>query len=558
MDGNPEGTPNPLNPVQGVTPEVNEPEVLEPSTDTAAGTGDLDFIETEETSYEVDAPMGSIQEVRTAVDDYAAVKPASFAEPAAKPATISEPVRSAAPAPRPARPAHSIVDPMMRPVSRPSVAAATPAAPAVPEAPVAPATPEAPAAPATPAPTTTRAENNFDTFSMEEGSADTLDQNIRQITGDNLVASDSIVESKPKNGGKKKALIIGAIVFIMLAIICGAAAIAIVVVKNTDRVGMAIDKLLNGQMSSIVELKGTIDSTSESAADDAPESSSTMTANFDGTFDTVSLMNKVDATLTSKTSTGAEIALDIEEITNKSGDTYFKISGLDSLLKTLTSPTLSTESSLTTDSNTSFISAVTTLYTNLVNQIEDQWVLASSDTTNVAESASVVDNTTICAVSALSNLQKYGSDLAAKYRANSFISATKDGLGIAKKKNELYKLNFDKTKMNAFVKSAGTNGFVTALNECASNNNEDEDAETSSTLFEEIFANLPTIYVEVDDKDNFTRVYFTSTVEASGVSTSTKADIDISYPNALQIVEPEEYKNFSTVFSEVFSGFVIL
>lgn len=610
MDGNPEGTPNPLNPVQGVTGVADEPQ---PSTETTSNTstapdmeaatdaGELGYIETVET-FTADTDNSANNSIAeepmettavNAVDEYVAVKPASFAEPTKRPVSISDtasnsmatPAGSAMPqmatAPRPVRMNHTVVDPMMRPVTRPNPTAQT-----VPS----------------------RSESNFDTFAMDNEQRDPLAQNIKEVSATEvLVASDSVVEPAKRGGSKKKAFIIGAIVFIMIAIICGAAAIAIVVMSNNDRVGKAIDKFLTGQVSSIIEAKGTISNTSEPAddietmdddevldddeiVDDDMEDTndaddvdcigptngtdcvevtnddeftenytSSTTIEFDGTIDTVSLMNKLDATLTYTYSNDKEISLDINELTNKTGDTYFKISGLNGLLNTLTTPATSATVGDSETTDTSFVDMATSIYTQLVNQIDNQWILASDGIGEAADNFEFVDNSLVCMVNALSTLPDHSRDLATKYRANPFITSSKDNLGIKAKKNELYKLGYNREKLTAFANSVADNEFIGALNTCMSDKNEDEydSAELISNLIEDLFANSSDMYVEIDSNDNITRLYFDTTIEAGGISTDTEADIDISYPSELKIVEPSSYTDLSSVVINMSSGFVV-
>lgn len=532
MDGNPEGTPNPLNPVQG----VSKPE---PSTDAATGAGTLE-----------NHDSGS-----TTTSNFGSVKPASFAEPTVRPAGMSEPAqKSSMPrmqtaASRPVRPSHNVVDPMMRPVSHSTAEPASAETPAM-----------------------SRTENNFDTFSMEELSEVDVEPSNAQITEvDTLVARDSVVEPKSGKGKKKKIFIICTIILAIVAIICGAAAIAIVVVSNNNRVGMAIDKLLSGQTSSIIAGKGTINTTSASTNSSSDNDTSTTAISFDGAVDTISGISKLEASVIANSGSTTTAELEINEVSNKNGDTYFKISGLSSILKNFITPTLQTgEVSTTnttncaeasdgtncnvaaTDASSSAASGLTTLYNNLMSKVEDQWLLITDDMSETVDDLGFFDNASLCMVNALSSLSKYGTDLASKYRANPFITSSKDNLGIAQKSNELYRLGFDKEKLNAFMNSVGSNGFVTAFNECAGSGT--TDSKDSSSLFEEIFANLPTMYVEVDNDNNFTRLYFASTIEVNGISTSTKADINISYPASLKVALPDDYQNASTVFTILFAN----
>ena len=55
---------------------------------------------------------------------------------------------------------------------------------------------------------------------------------------------------------------------------------------------------------------------------------------------------------------------------------------------------------------------------------------------------------------------------------------------------------------------------------------------------------LPEIYVEIDDDNNFSRVYLSG--ETNG--TATTADLNFSYPSEITITEPDDYVDISTFF----------
>lgn len=565
MDGNPEGTPNPLNPVVGTANPVDEPSS---STDMATGTGTLGYIETE-----IDSPNEAVETTEVVetikeepetntVDQYAAARPASFAQTNQ---SFSQ---------RPMHTNYSTVDPMMRPVSKPNptemgTIVSTTTAPTTPAVPVSPAAPVSPATPTSPSPTIpSRAESNFDTFAMKDTpnmgqSADSMaEQN-------NLVAKDSIVESK--GGKKKRGLIIGAIVFIMIAIICGAAAVAIIMLNNNDdRITKAIDKLLSGQMPSIVEAKGTINSTYKYAPSNKetiaaePAKIASSVVDFDGTFDTKSSMSRVDATLTVNYDDESDIEADISELSTKEGDVYFKVAGLTDLFSASMASADNTFDKNCTSGNTNgdvdtadnCISIDTTAtvapFGGLFEAADDEWILVSGDFTDTMESLTIFDNTSTCLINSLGTLSEYASDIASKYKANPFITYSTDNLKITKRKNNLYRLGIDSVKLGAFANSLSNNGFVNELNACV--NNTATNSETNSTLFDGIFANFPTVYAEVDENNNFTRLYFDITMASdNGDSTSTTADLNLIYPSEFKITEPTDYIEMSSLLSSTMS-----
>ncbi|MBR3269756.1 hypothetical protein IKG07_00670 [Candidatus Saccharibacteria bacterium] len=485
MNDNPEGTPNPLNP--------------------AMGTG-LDFVETEQTSEimaEPEAPVvpevpevpetpvvpetPEVPEVPEApeVPESTAFKvgPASFTEAAQTP-----------------------IDPVMKPVSH----------------------------------------SNFDTFGMDDAAneipveeikeevkeetftrVETPAQNIPVTTAPvseapDFVAKDSIVEPA-KGANKKKILIIGTIVLLMIAIICGAAAVAIMMMNNNtgDRVNKAIEKLINGQMPSIVSVQGNLNSFSN--ADDSDISS--FNIDFNGSFDTAYSTNSVSAKINAELASGDKVSIGVDELENKDGEVFFKIRGLDTIFAG---------------------------QNGLAEVVDDEWILVTGDFTTNMEGVGIFDNSSTCLINALGTLPKYSKDIIKKYESNQFINYSTDKLEISKKKNPLYKLAIDSDKLTAFINSLSNNGFVNELNACAGNTASNTNVAASAV--EEIFADFPTIYVEIDDNYNFTRVYFKVTTGDKANSATTTADLALSYPAKLEVAAPDEYIDMSTLVNRLLTG----
>ena len=92
-------------------------------------------------------------------------------------------------------------------------------------------------------------------------------------------------------------------------------------------------------------------------------------------------------------------------------------------------------------------------------------------------------------------------------------------------------------------------------------------------MISSIFAGFPTVYVEVDDEYNFTRVYFKATTAGSEVvedcecvtapcdcgevgptSMTITADLNLTYPNKLEITEPDEYIDMSNLVNKLLTN----
>ena len=517
MNENPEGTPNPLNPGFGIASTPKPEKKVE---ETAAGTGMLDYTEA--------------------------------------------PAPAPAPKPLPQHRNQKIVDPMMRPVSH------QPA-------------------------DNIGDDQNFDTLEMEDVSIEELtsDTPVEPISTpidtpvsapverSNFEPKNSIVEPAGKKGSKKKVLIIGAIILIMTAIICGAAAIAIALMNNGgDKVTKAINKLLDGGMPSIVSAQGEINYSTPDVFD--------ASINFDGAFNLATTTNKINAKTTVDYPNDAQAIVDISELTTGDGDTYFKISGLRSVLEAIAPATIDQTETAENVSNCvgstdvncgEIISETTTLtttagllsiYGNLIDNTDDQWILISGDFGESMEGLNIFDNSSTCLISAFKELPTYGKDLVNKYKANSFITYSTSNLKIAKVKNDLYKIGFDSDKTAAFINSLSGSGFMNELNSCINGSaattkcpgvegakcaDTITDIDASADTLKQVFDGFPTVYVEIDDNYNFTRVYFDTSISAGDDTyTAVTADINLSYPSKIEINEPTEYVNMSTLLNNLMTN----
>lgn len=477
MDGSDSGTPNPLNPMSGNDPmpdnspiSNNMPEIPE------------------------SRPASAMPEMREA-----------------------RPVR---PAPRPVN--HDIVDPMMRSAARNNAPA-----------------------PSAPKPEIV-AEESFDTLTMDGGdSLETLTQDviatntppkmqtISRADEPNLVAKDSIVEPAGKKSSKKKPLIIGAIILLLVALACAGAAVAMMMLGNKgDQISKAIEKVISGELPTIVTVQGSIETTAE--AQDGTAAGNT-TIDFNGTFDTTSSMNKVSADVAMNLGNNNNLLLSVEELQNKTGTTYFKVSGLSDLVS---NPIMASFSD----------------FSGLLEAADNNWILVSDDFNSSMEDLDLFDNPSTCLINAFSTLPQYSNDIISKYKANPFIESSTNNLDIAKKSGTLYRLSFNSNKLSAFANSLNNNGFVNELNACMDNTA--SNSGTSATMIEDIFSNFPILYAEVDDNNNFTRFYFKVNSSDENVSSTTTADITLTYPKEFKITEPADYITMSNLLSGVMSSLI--
>ena len=385
-----------------------------------------------------------------------------------------------------------------------------------------------------------------------------------------LVAKSSAVEPQKKS---KTGLVV-ALVFLFL-LVAGGAAAAIYFLKpfgNKDAVPAAIAKLFSDSRQKIVSMSGTITSNN---ADTTTLSSTTPTSwsiTFDSAINTVSAEQYVNADITATFSNESSIQFNANEIHTANNDLYLKLSGVADTLENYQSANLNDATNCFGDPDMNCDdldcldaegnpvagydcispqqeSAISSFsqFTRIFEAIDNQWVHIPS--TTFSNLGLMSSGSTQCLIDAAGNLGKYGSDFDTMYKNNPFITYSTDNLAIKQKKNQLYLLNFDADQLAGFINSMSTSGFMNELISCMGG--AAINREVTADDLQNMLAELPTIYVEIDDQNNFTRTYLTMNNDGMTIT----ADLSFTYPTSIVIEEPETYVEINTVLSQLYSGF---
>ena len=104
----------------------------------------------------------------------------------------------------------------------------------------------------------------------------------------------------------------------------------------------------------------------------------------------------------------------------------------------------------------------------------------------------------------------------------------------------VYRVTLDSKKMASFINTIQNSSLAQELSSCMGD---------IDNLADNV-ANLPEVYVEVDKDYNFTRLYFASEIGDAGANLTT--DLGFNYPENINVAEPVEYKDFSSVIQEIF------
>ena len=552
MNENPEGTPNPLNP----TPQ--------PASTPASGTpGTVNNAATPKapaepvTSAAPTAPATPANNPIAAPENVAPVTAEQLLEPTpttnvpvnhggtiANPApTESKP--NPAPRPMPRSGAPKVVDPMMARGARPSVPTPTT------QPPVAGVTP------------------HINKPVDEQKNTDDADAIIQQLS-QNTTEQPAEPAPAPKKKSKK-GLIALAIIFILLAIGCGVAAIVILnPFAKDDRVPVAVEKFLSGQIPANIEIKGSITASS----DTVEQGLNYLNINLDAQLANVTNENVAKAAIVADFVDGTELSFDADEVMTSDGTSYIRLTGIADALKkgssglqttVLNSESLTTENCVensdgTTNCETSDalvqVDEVTTTcegeacdvvqqdtltqlgYIGMIARafeaVDGEWIRIPQSTTPSEEG--IFNNPAQCLTNALSALPTQGEQIKSLYSANPFIEYSTENLGVAKLKDNLYRISVDEQKFTNFVNSLSDNSFANELLACVGGQATNEGITFAEVT--EMFDSFPTVYVEIDDQYHFTRIRFDSSLK-NGLSVS--ADLQLSYPESVTVTEPTEY-----------------
>ena len=215
---------------------------------------------------------------------------------------------------------------------------------------------------------------------------------------------------------------------------------------------------------------------------------------------------------------------DISELHTANGDLYLKLKGV------------------------SMLTALSAVF----ETIDDEWIRIEGSDFNSIESILPDNTAATCLVNAAGNLGQYGTNFVSLYNKSPFVEYATDNINIDAKKGQLYRLSFNSTKLTEFINSLNGSGFANELMACMDATAVNENLTDEAVA--EVIKNIPTIYVEIDDKDNFTRVYLSSTSE-DGLSGAV-ADISFEYPaTTIKVEEPEYHITLGDFLAQILSDF---
>ena len=317
---------------------------------------------------------------------------------------------------------------------------------------------------------------------------------------------------------KKTGLIVGLILG-FLAIVGVVVTLLFVFVfnKGGDPANEALLRLMNGDERNIA-ISGSYDTEFMGLP---------IAINFNAQMDTAAKAGLAAANL-STNADGFEASIDLEARITGNDVAYIKVTGITDILS----------NAFGTDCKTNdCISALRTMapalgsysqYIDIIASIvslDDQWIKIDNVGLSSLPLPAGLD---------ISDINSHKNEIIDSYKKDPFISSDTKDIKISKKANPIYRLNFDYDKMANFINE------IISKN-CDSNSSCGMKGMTSSEL-KSYLGDLSNIYAEIDEKNNFTRLY----VE---ISDSDPMDYTIAYPTNINVAEPDEYITMDKVMS---------
>ena len=379
---------------------------------------------------------------------------------------------------------------------------------------------------------------------------------------------------------KKTGLIIGIVAAVLVAIGCGVVA-AIMLMGQGDPVSKAMLKIMEGKSPANVAVNGTIEITPTDK--DSMLTSLKIDLKSDAT--TNSMINHTTANVTASLDQMGDIEVEAEEIYAESGDLYIKIDGLADAINNLsagvqqnymvtdcTSEEVETDcvsDDLTIDTTTSESElAIFDAFSGIVEIIDGEWLRVTVDQLKAVTDEIGTSNSLSCLSDVAQEAKNSSNSIAELYRKYPFVGSTTDGVTVASKNSTVYRVVFDREKFTSYSDALKDSTFVKKAISCLG-----EDKVTTNENAVNELDKLPNVYVEVDKDNNFSRVYFETTLKQTATDNcycpdeadcsacldepvetnvaNMKLDFGLTYPSTINVAEPTEYQDLVTVIQQL-------
>ncbi len=397
---------------------------------------------------------------------------------------------------------------------------------------------------------------------------------------------------------KKTGLIVAGIVAILVAIGCGVAAAIMFTMNSGDPVVKAVEKVFGGNMPAYASIDGDITVTPN---DNSFVSNLKISLKSDTS--TTSMLNSTNVKVTANLANDDSVSFDVDEMYGSNGDLYLKLSNVADALKALAGSisnntnslnnmaciedengetvcdseyvetidcetaedcaSLDTTNSVNSLNDSSFLGALGE-FGSVIELIDGTWLKISVDELNNLTGSGMIDagsGGSSCIIGVMANYKDYSNSMVEIYNKNPFISSTTDGVTLASKSGQpVRKIVLDDKNYSSFANSMKNSTFVKDLQACG---NEGADVQINDAVS---LSNIPTIYAEVDNDYNFSRLTFDMPIKNTSscvcdeevdctcddeIVANMNIDLSFSYPSTINVAEPTQYTDLSTLMQQM-------
>ena len=413
-----------------------------------------------------------------------------------------------------------------------------------------------------------------------------------------MPANRPIEQAAPTEVPKKKkktGLIAGIIAAVTVLLIGGiVAAVVLINMNKMDPVTAAMKKIMDGEAPTNVAIGGDIDV----AINDEYSPISNLKINLNSSLITNSMVNDSVAKATITIRNVGDLEVEFDEVYAGDGDLYFKIDGATTALENsgllyllnlsgqlpevvdcgeddycqtneLEEITCTegencedvtiddTELNIVGNGVQNILDADTLEYfaslIDIVEVIDGDWLRVSVNDLNMLSSGITTSSDISCVTGLVSSINTNSNSAAELYSKYPFIASTNKNVNIESKNYPVYKVSIDSENFANYVNSIQNSDLSSNLYSCLGWNN---NVKVSDADVAKIVEEMPTVYAEVDDENNFSRIYLNSDLN-DGEATIT-IDLNFSYPSSVNVSSIEEYQDFSTLLEEIFSSMYTL
>jgi hypothetical protein len=186
---------------------------------------------------------------------------------------------------------------------------------------------------------------------------------------------------------------------------------------------------------------------------------------------------------------------------------------------------------------------------SIIEALDGVYLRVSADEMNLLKNQNAGNSDISCVTDLVSNLDKNTNSAIQLYNKYPFVQSSNEKIPVASKQNPIYQIWLDSDAFTNYVNEMQNTEIAKALYSCLKWDNK---ATITNEDVMEITNEMPAIYAEVNENNEFTRLYMESDIN-DGAATAT-IDLGFSYPNNINVSEPVEYKDFAEHIQTIFKS----